>query len=118
MPSPRMAVVYEKLYQAVCNQNMNRVLGLVLHGKVQEAQLQIAGVIGNRAHIFKDLLQTGLQEVLIGVLLNPQHVGHFQDLIVLLIGLSEGFAVVYVFHHRHCDITRPFLPGFPGKSPA
>ena len=26
MPSPRMAVVYEKLYQAVCNQNMNRVL--------------------------------------------------------------------------------------------
>ena len=26
MSSPRMAVVYEKLYKAVCNQNMNNVV--------------------------------------------------------------------------------------------
>ena len=90
---------------------VNRILGGIVHGKVQEAQLQITGIIGNGAHIAEYLLKALVEKILIGLLLDAQHIGHVQDVIVLLIRLSEGFAVVYVFHHCHRNITRPFLPG-------
>ncbi len=91
------------------------VLGLLVHGEVQEAQLQVPGVVHDRTHVPEHLLKACLQEVLVGVLLDAQHIGHLQDLVMLLVGLAEGLAVVHVFYHRHIDITRPFLPRWPGK---
>ena len=43
MSSARMAMVYEKLYHAVCNQNMNRVVTVTLdreHGSLFDAWLR------------------------------------------------------------------------------
>ena len=80
---------------------LNGVLGLVFHGVIQEAQLQLAREVGDYANILEDLAQAFIQEPLIGVLLDLQHVGHFQDLVVLRVGFTRGLAEQFVPDHCH-----------------
>ena len=82
---------------------LNGVLGLILHGVVQEGQLQLAGEVGNGAYVLEDLPQAGIQEPLIGVLLDFQHVGDLQDLFILRVRFTHGLAEHYVLDHCHMD---------------
>ena len=75
------------------------VLGRLVHGVVDERELQVPRVVGDGRHILKDLPQALVQEPLVGVLLDLQQVGHLQDLFVAGIALAQGLAVVDVFDH-------------------
>ena len=75
------------------------VLGLLVHGVVDEGQLQVAGVVRNGVHILEHLTQPGVQEPLIGFLLDLQQVGHIQDLLVAGKAFAQGLAVVHVLDH-------------------
>ena len=89
------------------------ILGLIFHGVIQEAQLKLAGEIGNNTNILKDLAEAFIQKPLIGILLDFQHVGHFQDLIVLCVALTQGLAIILVFDKFHIDLTA-FLSAYAG----
>ncbi len=82
---------------------LNGVLGLILHGVIQERQLQLAGEVGNGAHILEYLPQSRIQEPLVGILLDLQHIGDLQDLLILRVGFTHGLAVHHVFDHCHMD---------------
>ena len=82
---------------------LNGILCLVFHGVVQEAQLQFTGEIGNGAHILEDFPQALFQEPLVGILLDLQHVGDLQDLLVLRVGFTHGLAEHNVLDHCHMD---------------
>ena len=82
---------------------LDGILGLVFHGVVQEAQLQFTGEIRNGAHVLENLPQTFLQEPLVGVLLDLQHVGDFQDFFILRVGFTHGLAEHNVLDHCHMD---------------
>ena len=82
---------------------LDGILGLVFHGIIQEAQLQFTGEIGNGAHVLEDFLQALFQEPLIGILLDLQHVGDLQDLLVLRVGFTHGLAEHNVLDHCHMD---------------
>ncbi len=82
---------------------LDGVLGLILHGVVQEAQLQLAGEVGNGAYVLEDFPQAGFQEPPVGVLLDLQHVGDLQDLFILRVGFTHGLAVHNVLDHCHMD---------------
>ena len=82
---------------------LDGVLGLILHGVVQEAQLQLAGEVGNGTYVLEDFPQAGFQEPLVGVLLDLQHVGDLQDLLILRVGFTHGLAVHNVLDHCHMD---------------
>ena len=82
---------------------LDGVLGLILHGVVQEAQLQLAGEVGNGTYVLEDFPQAGFQEPLVGVLLDLQHVGDLQDLFILRVGFTHGLAVHNVLDHCHMD---------------
>ena len=101
------------------------VLGLLVHAVINEAQLQIAGIVRDGSHVGKDLPQAGIQEPLIGLLLDLQQVGHCHDLFVAGKILAQGLAVVLVLGHS--TITpfyslllfrpRPALANKPGPAP-
>ena len=82
---------------------LDGVLCLVFHGIVQEAQLQFPREIGNGANVLENLPQAFLQEPLVGVLLDFQHVGDFQDLFILRVGFTHGLAEHNVLDHCHMD---------------
>ncbi len=75
------------------------VLGLLVHGVVDEAQLQVSGIVGHGIHVLEDLAQTGLQEPLVRALLDLQQIGHIPDLIDTGKALSQGLAVENIFWH-------------------
>ena len=75
------------------------ILGFLVHAVINEAQLQITGIVRDRSHIGKYLPQAGLQEPLVGSLLDLQQVGHRHDLFVAGKILAQGLAVVLVFSH-------------------
>ena len=79
---------------------LHGVLGGLIHGVVDEGELQVARVVADGGHILKDLPQSRVQEPLVGVLLHLQEVGHVQDLLMAGKALAEGFAVVDVLDHR------------------
>ncbi len=79
---------------------LHAVLGGLIHGVVDEGELQVARVVGDRGHILEDLPQSRVQEPLIGVLLHLQEVGHVQDFFMAGKALAEGLAVVDVLDHR------------------
>ena len=82
---------------------LDGVLGLLVHGKIQETQLKLTGEIGDGANILEHFPQTLFQEPLIGVLLDLEHIGHFQDLFVLCVALTHGLAKQLVLDHCHMD---------------
>ena len=82
---------------------LNGVLGGVVHGVVQEAQLQLTGEVGNGAYVPEHFPQALVQEPLVGVLLDAEHIGHFQDLFVLCVALTLGLAEHFVLDHCHMD---------------
>ena len=81
------------------------VLGRLVHAEVNERQLQIALIVGNRADVLKNLLQTRFQKLLVGGLLNLKQIGHGHDFFVPGKILSEGFAVVLVLSHLHIHLS-------------
>ena len=83
-----------------------RVLGLLVHGIIHEAQLKIAGIVGHRVGISENLAQTGLEKPLVALLLDVQQIGHVLDLFVPCKALSESFAVENVFWHSYTLLNR------------
>ena len=75
------------------------VLGLFVHAVVDEAQLQVAGIVADGGHVGKNLPQSGVQEPLIGFLLDLQQVGHRHDLFVSGKVLAQGLAIILVLGH-------------------
>ena len=76
------------------------ILGLLVHGVVDEGQLQVAGVVSDGGYVPKDLPQSHVQEPLVGLLLDLQQIGHLQDLLIAGKALSQGLSVIYVLD-RH-----------------
>ena len=75
------------------------VLGLLVHGVINEAQLQITGIVRDHIHIGKHLFQAGLQKPLVGILLDLQQIGHRHHFFVSGKVLSQRLAVVLVLGH-------------------
>ena len=75
------------------------ILGLLVHGVVDEAQLQIARVVGDHIHIGKHFPQAGLQKPFVGILLDLQQVGHRHNFLVPGKVLANCFAIVLVLGH-------------------
>ena len=92
------------------------VLGGLVHGVVDEAQLQISGIVVDHAHVLKDLLQTHIEEPLIALLLDLQQVGHLGDLVPANKALSQGIAEVYVFDHRCVHSRSSNSDSYRGRS--
>ena len=78
-------------------------LGGLVHGEIQEAQLQFTGEVGDGAHILEYFLQSLIQEPLVRILLDLEHVGDLQDLLILRVGFTRGLAELYVLDHCHMD---------------
>ena len=92
------------------------ILGLLVHFVVDEGQLQVALIVGNRAHIGENLPEAGVQELLVGGLLNLQKVGHRHDFFVPGEVFAKGFAVILVFCHLHIHLSSaPACGGRRGK---
>ncbi len=75
------------------------ILGRLVHGVVDEAQLQVARIVGHGIHVAEDFVQSGVQEPLVGALLDFQQVRHLHDLIDTGIAHSPRFAVEDFFWH-------------------
>ena len=75
------------------------VLRLLVHGVVNKAQLQIAGVVSYGINILKDLSQTRFQKPLVGTLLDFQQIGHLPDLLGAGKAFSQSLAVEDIFWH-------------------
>ena len=96
------------------------VLGRLVHLVVDEGQLQVALVVGDRAHVVEHLPQAGVQKLLVRLLLDLQKVGHGHDFLVPGEVLTKGLSVVLVFGHLliHLSSVRPALScrarGFSG----
>ena len=88
---------------------LHGILGLVVHGVVQEAQLQVAGVVGDGVCVAEDLVQALLQEPIIGILLDLQQIGHLQNFLILGVALAEGLAEVLVLYQCHVGSSLPFV---------
>ncbi len=82
------------------------VLGLLVHAVIDEAQHEIAGVVRHGVHIAEHLVQTCLQEPLVGALLDLQQIRHVLDLLDAGKALSQGLAVVNIFWHRRTLLLR------------
>ena len=80
---------------------LHGVLGGVLHGKIQERQLQLSAEVRDCAHVPEDLLQALVQEPLIGVLLDLQKIWHFQDFLIFGIAFPHGLTKQLILDHRH-----------------
>ena len=75
------------------------VLGFLVHGVVNEAQLKIPGIVAYGVHILENLPQAGFQKPLVGAFLDLQQVRHFHDLLGTGKALSQGLAVENIFWH-------------------
>ena len=75
------------------------VLGVLVHLIVDERQLQISLIVGNRTHIGEDLPQSLFPEPLIGFLLDLQQVRHGHNFLVPGKVLTKAFSVILVFGH-------------------
>ncbi len=75
------------------------VLGLVVHGVVDEAQLQVAGIVRDGIHIPEHFPETCLQKPFVGALLDLQQIGHLLDLRGAGKALSQSLAVENIFWH-------------------
>ena len=87
------------------------ILGLLVHRVVDEAQLQVAGIVGDGIHVPEDLPEAGLQEPLVGALLDLQEVRHVHNLLGAGKTLSQGLAVHDIFWHWHTLLTGIKTPG-------
>ena len=87
----------------------DRVLRGLVHAVVQEAQLEIARVVGDGVDIAEDLAQSLVEEPVVGVLLDFEHVGNCQDLVVLCKTLSHRLAKHNVLNLRHSITSQPFF---------
>ena len=92
----------------------HRILGLFFHGIIQEGQLQVAGVVGDGAHIPEHLPQAGIQEPLIGLLLHLDEVGHLEHfpgprkanpLLFAALDPAVLFPVVHLPHSVSCQFA-------------
>ena len=81
------------------------VLGLFIHLVVDEGQLQVALVVADRAHVGEDLPEAGIQELLIGGLLNLQEVRHGDDFLIPGEVFAKGLSVILVFGHLHIHLS-------------
>ena len=77
------------------------VLRCVVHGIVDEAQLQVAGIVRDGIHILEDFLQAGIQEPLIGTFLNLQQIRHVHDFRCAGKALAKRFPVENISWHWH-----------------
>ena len=75
------------------------VLGLLVHRVVDEAQLQIAGVVGDGIYILEHLAQSRFKEPLVGAFLDLQEVWHIHDLLGAGKALSQSLAIENIFRH-------------------
>ena len=90
---------------------LHGVLGRLVHAVVEEAQLQVSGVVGDGVDVLEDLVESLSQETLIGILLNLQEVGDLENSVVIMLGiaLAKGLAVHDVLNHCHVRSSQPFL---------
>ena len=91
------------------------VLGLLIHGEINEGQLQITGVIADGTHILEHVPQAGVQEPLIRGFLHLQQIGHLQDLLVPGKALAQGLAIVHVLgplFHLLANFVHVYLDHF------
>ena len=77
------------------------VLRCVIHGIVDKAQLQIAGVVRNGVHILENFLQAGVQKPRIRAFLNLQQIRHVHDLRRTGKALAQCFPVENISWHWH-----------------
>ena len=75
------------------------VLGLFVHGEVDEGQLQVAVIVPDGGYIPEDLPEAGVQEPLVRLLLDLQKVRHLQHFFVAGKALAQRFSVVYILYH-------------------
>ena len=78
---------------------LHRVLGLFIHGEVDEGELQISSVVTNGGHIPEHFLETSVQKPLVGLLLDFQKIRHVQHFFMAGKALAQGFSVVYILYH-------------------
>ena len=69
------------------------VLRILVHGVIHEAQLEIAGVVGDDVHILEHITQTLFEEPFVRILLDLQKIRHALDLLVTGKAHSFGFSV-------------------------
>ena len=87
---------------------LHGILGRLVHGVVEEAQLEIAGVVGNGIDVAEHLAQPLAQEPLIGILLDLEHIRQLQDLILLREALAGRLAHHDILCDRHVKSSQPF----------
>ena len=71
---------------------LHGVLRALVHGEVLEGQLQVAGVVGDGADVAEDLLEPFVQEPVVGILLDLEQIGHFEDFFILREAVAQGLA--------------------------
>ena len=86
-----------------------RVLRRLVHAVVQEAQLEITRVVGDGIDVAEHLAQSLVEEPVVGILLDFEHVGDCQDLVVLCKTLSHRLAQHDVLNLRHSITSQPFF---------
>ena len=69
------------------------VLRLLVHGIIHEAQLEVAGVVGDDVHILEHITQALFEEPLVRILLDLQKIRHALDLLVTGKAHSFGFSI-------------------------
>ena len=69
------------------------VLRILVHGVIHEAQLEVAGVVGDDVHILEHITQTLFEEPFVRILLDLQKIRHALDLLVTGKAHSFGFSV-------------------------
>ena len=69
------------------------VLRILVHGVIHEAQLEVAGIVGDDVHILEHITQALFKEPLVRILLDLQKIRHTLDLLVTGKAHSFGFSV-------------------------
>ena len=69
------------------------------------------GIVGDRRDVLEDLAQSFPQKPLIGILLDLEHIGDRQHIIMLGKALAQSLAEHHVLGHCHIDSSQPFLFG-------
>ena len=85
----------------------HRVFRFLFHGIVQESQFQVAGIVGDGAHVAEHFPQAHIQEPLVGTLLHLDEVGHLEHLFcpreadALFFTALDCAVLLPVFHLPH-----------------
>ena len=87
---------------------LHGVLGRLVHGVIEEAQLKVAGVVGNGIDVAENLAQTLTKEPFVGILLDLEHVRDLQNLVLLGKALAERLAHHDILCDRHGTSSQPF----------